>query len=263
MTAGSSSIDAACAPSQVLHLLYHEVRTAQADYSYAIDAATFQRHLDVCVGLSQTGPIRPEITFDDGHVSNIDTAAPALESRGLTARFFITAGWIGRSSYMNWAQISQLHRIGHHIGAHGWSHQLLTHCGDAQLQTELDRSRRTIEDKLGVPVTTMSLPGGRADRRVLSACRKAGYTHIFTSEPRVESSPLPFTIGRVNVLGSMQAQLIAQLFERNSAALGRLHTIHQVKSALKALLGDRLYEKLWATLNRAQFDPAAERETTP
>ena len=249
---------------QGLHLLYHEVRAVPADYSYVADAATFHQHLDLYVRLRETGPVRPEITFDDGHVSNFEIAAPALESRGLKAQFFITAGWIGnKSGYMNWPQVSGLQRMGHPIGAHGWSHRLLTHCPDAQLKDELSRSRRTIEDKLGVPITTMSLPGGRADRRVLEACRAAGYNHVFTSVPQLESFPLPFAVGRVNVLGTMQAEWIAHLFEPHSPALAKLRRRDRAKSALKSLLGDRLYEKLWARLNRSQLDPSEEREAMP
>ena len=75
--------------------------------------------------------IWPELTFDDGHISNIDLAAPILQSRNLKARFFITAGWTGtKPSYMGWPELRLLHSAGHSIGAHGWTHTLLTHCND-------------------------------------------------------------------------------------------------------------------------------------
>ena len=242
-----------------LHLLYHEVRPEPAEYSYAVDAATFHLHLDALGRLQETAA-RPFITFDDGHISNFDMAAPALEEGGFSAYFFITAGWTGtRPGYMDWGQVRELHRAGHRIGSHGWSHRLLTHCGDADLKDELVRSRGEVEDKLGVPVTTISLPGGRADRRVFKACQAAGYIHVFSSEPRTEALPLPFVVGRVNVMGTMDAKSIAALFRPNSPALARLHRRHQAKSALKAVLGDRLYERLWASLNRSEFDPATER----
>ena len=46
-------------------------------------------------------------------------------------------------------------------------------------------SRLTLEDKLGTLITTMSLPGGRADRRVLAACAEAAQAGL-SSVPRAE-----------------------------------------------------------------------------
>ena len=39
------------------------------------------------------------------------------------------------------------------------------------------------------PSPAMSLPGGRYNRHVLTACQQAGYTQIFTSIPRAEPNP--------------------------------------------------------------------------
>jgi peptidoglycan/xylan/chitin deacetylase (PgdA/CDA1 family) len=197
--------------------------------------------------------IWPELTFDDGHRSDVEIAAPILQARGLTARFFITAGWTGtKTGYMGWAEVRSLHEAGFSIGAHGWSHKLLTHCGDDELQMELVQSRLTLEDKLGSSVVTMSLPGGRSDRRVLAACAAAGYTQVYTSEPRAELLPLGTTVGRLNILGSMQPEWIATLFEPGSRVLSSLERRYRMKEAAKKLLGDRLYARLWAMVNRRE-----------
>src|SRR5665213_3419259 len=123
-------------PSRRLHLLYHELRSSEARYSYVTDAAMFRRHVDLYVRLRrETADLWPEITFDDGHVSNLELAAPILQSRGLTARFFITVGWTGtKPGYMGWPELRSLHQAGHSIGAHGWTHRLLTHCSERELQ---------------------------------------------------------------------------------------------------------------------------------
>jgi peptidoglycan/xylan/chitin deacetylase (PgdA/CDA1 family) len=176
-----------------------------------------------------------------------------LQSRELTARFFITAGWTGKKpGYMGWAELRSLHEAGFTIGAHGWSHKLLTHCSDAELQTELGRSRLTLEDKLGASVTTMSLPGGRYNRRVLAACADSGYTQVYTSVPRAESLPLGATVGRLNILGSMQPEWIAKLFQPDGRILRRLGRRYRMKEAAKALLGDRLYARIWALVSRKE-----------
>ncbi len=203
----------------------------------------------------------PEITFDDGHVSNHEIALPALAARNLTATFFLTAGWMAtRSGYMDWSQVRALHNAGQRIGAHGWSHTLLTHCDDAALHTELHTARLTLEDKLGTPITTMSLPGGRFDQRVLAACKAAGYTHVYTSVPTPNPQALPFLIGRLNLRNTTTVETLTQLLDTRSGALARLERQDKWKSTLKSTLGDRLYARLWAALNRQEAEPAPETE---
>lgn len=238
-----------------LYLLYHELRPGQSEYSYVIENNIFCSHLDKFLSIKNDGSLNlcPEITFDDGHMSNFEYAYPALHARGLKATFFITVGWTGhRSGYMGWQELRSLHAAGQQIGAHGWTHTLLTHCSEKQLCTELDNARLTLEDKLGAPVTTMSLPGGRYNRRVLDACQKAGYTNIYTSIPRSELTPLGPTVGRLNVRRDMKLDWLAGLFSPGSSALSRLGLQSQIKAAAQTLMGDRAYEKLWALLNRKE-----------
>ena len=241
-----------------LLLLYHEVRGSSSEYSYVTDAAMFRRHASLFAELQRGGDsLYPELTFDDGHTSNLGIAAPILGAQELTARFFITAGWTGtRPGFMGWSELRELAAAGHSIGAHGWSHKLLTHCSDAELETELKRARLTLEDGLGSPVKTMSLPGGRADARVLAACRLYGYTQIFTSEPKPEKLPLGGVVGRFNVRGDMQPEWLAELLRPRSGVLRGLERQHRLKSLAQSLLGDTLYAKLWALKNRKEVDAA-------
>jgi len=246
-----------------LYLLYHELRSSQTSYSYVTNISLFEKHIDLYVQLAaHNNPLLPEITFDDGHISNFTLAAPLLQARGLSATFFIAAGWTGtRAGFMGWNELQSLHQSGHTIGAHGLTHKLLTHCNERELQSELRDARLLLEDKLGTPITTLSLPGGRYNRRVLQACEEFGYTHIYTSIPKAESLPLGTTIGRLNLLGNMQPEWIAQLFTPDSKLLSHIEQKYRRKEAVKKLLGDRLYAKLWAMVNRheadADEDPAA------
>jgi peptidoglycan/xylan/chitin deacetylase (PgdA/CDA1 family) len=246
-------------PLRRLYLLYHELRDGGSDYSYVIDTRLFQAHMDLLAKLraatSSDAALWPEVTFDDGHVSNIDLAAPILQARGMTAHFFITVGWTGnRAGYMGWDQLRSLHTAGHTIGAHGWTHTLLTHCSDAELHTELGAARQELQDKLGAPVTTMSLPGGRSNAHVLAACAAAGYTHVFTSTPQAETMPLGPTVGRLNIRGDAQPEWMERLLDPASGVLAALQRNDKIKTAAKHLLGDRLYARLWALANRQQSE---------
>jgi peptidoglycan/xylan/chitin deacetylase (PgdA/CDA1 family) len=239
-----------------LTFLYHELRQEKSDYSYALEAGAFEQHVALFGQLRREirpGGVWPEVSFDDGHISNHELAAPALEGSGIVARFFITAGWTGqRAGYMGWRELRELQAAGHQIGAHGWTHTLLTHCSEKRLKEELARPRRELEDGLGVAVTSLSLPGGRGNRRVLAACRAAGYTQVFSSFPRAETIPAGWVMGRLNVRGDAGVPWLRKVLAEDGRALGRLAWQHRMKAAAKAVLGDRLYGRVWAAANRLE-----------
>jgi peptidoglycan/xylan/chitin deacetylase (PgdA/CDA1 family) len=244
-------------PQGRLYLLYHELRPSRSSYSYVVETEEFEKQVDLFRKLRDTeGPgLWPEITFDDGHISNFEFGLPVLESRAIKASFFITVGWTGqKQGYMGWQELRALHQAGQRIGAHGWSHALLTHCNPSELHRELVDARLTLEDKLGTSITTMSLPGGRYNRRILTACQEAGYTQIFTSIPRAEPDPPGPIVGRLNIRGDMSLEWITKLLQPASNLLDGLERQYQIKAAAKSLLGDRLYEKVWALLNRKESD---------
>jgi hypothetical protein len=246
-------------PPDRLYLLYHELRPTRSNYSYVVETGEFAKQVDLFLRLKlrdTRGPwLWPEVTFDDGHISNFEFALPVLQSHTIKARFFITVGWTGRRrGYMGWPELRALHQAGQLIGAHGWSHALLTHCTARGLHSELVDARLTLEDKLGTSITTMSLPGGRYNRRILTACQEAGYTQVFTSIPRAEPEPAGPTVGRLNIRGDMSLEWITKLLQPGSNLLSGLERQYQMKAAAKSLLGDRLYEKVWALLNRKETD---------
>jgi peptidoglycan/xylan/chitin deacetylase (PgdA/CDA1 family) len=251
-------------PQRRLYLLYHELRPKGSEYSYVLENEEFEKQLRLFVSLREKrNGLWPELTFDDGHISNFEYALPILQSQNVKALFFITVGWTGqRAGYMGWNELRSLHEAGQSIGAHGWTHALLTHCSKKDLEAELSRARMTLEDKLGTAITTMSLPGGRYNRQVLMACEAAGYTRIYTSIPRSEPSIPGGLIGRLNIRGDMTPEWIANVLDPESRALASLRRQYKVKEAAKAVMGDRIYEKVWALLNRKEpdIDEAAANE---
>ncbi len=249
---------------RALHLLYHELRPGGSRYSYVLDTGEFEKHVALFAQIRQdTGPhLLPELTFDDGHVSNFEFALPILKAHDFQARFFITTAWTGtRTGYMGWEELRELHKAGQKIGAHGWSHTLLTRCGNGELCEELTRSKQTLEDRLGAAINTMSLPGGRYNLRVLEACREAGYTSVYTSIPRAERVPPGDIVGRLNMRGDMKLDWIEDLLLLKGNILSRLERQYQIKATAQRLLGDRLYEKMWAVLNRKSDEAAGNEDS--
>ena len=245
---------------QTLHFLYHEIRAARSIYSYAIDSNEFEaqaKFLADRTHAADPSAVKPVITFDDGHLSNYEYALPVLARLNLAAHFFITTGWTGqRTEYMGWQELRALHNAGQHIGAHGWSHTLLTHCDRDALKHELVDSRRKLEDGLGTAVTTMSLPGGRSNKRVLDACWAAGYESVYTSEPRVEEAPPAGRLsGRFNLLSSSNVALLDELLVPHSRKLAANRRQYRIKRTINAVLGDALYARVWGLVNQQGDGP--------
>ena len=246
-----------------LFLLYHELRSTPSTYSYVTQTILFREHVQFFQTLQPTKSLKPEITFDDGHLSNLTEALPVLLEHKASARFFITAGWTGKKpGFMEASHLRQLHASGQQIGAHGFTHKLLTHCSPAELDQELRVARLTLEHILGAPVTTMSLPGGRFTQATLRACQEAGFAHVFTSSPKPESLPLSRCVGRLNLTGGTTVPWLRDLLDPSSGLLLRVERSSHLKSAAKRILGDGLYRRLWSLINREEPSPP-EQEGLP
>ncbi len=239
--------------SSSLFLLYHELRSTPSTYSYVTSTARFRDHVRLFQAPRPADSLRPEITFDDGHLSNLTEALPILLENNVSARFFITAGWTGRKiGFMEPGHLRQLHAAGQQIGAHGLTHKLLTHCSPAELDQELRVAKLSLEDTLGAPVTTMSLPGGRFTQAILEACWEAGFIQVFTSTPKAESLPLGRRVGRLNLRGDTTVAWLNDLLDPSTGTLLRLERADRIKSAAKRVLGDGLYRRLWSLVNREE-----------
>jgi len=245
---------------RALHLLYHELTARVAANSYQLQTDIFRSHLHQLFR-SGIARIRPCITFDDGHRSNYEQAAPALEDFGVKAMFFITVGWTSNApgDYMTWENLRSLQAAGHTIAAHGWSHKLFTHCDSAQLHREIVDAKAVLEDHLGTKITALSFPGGRTNQRATEAALGAGYTTLFTSQPQIEKLPLSTFVGRVNVRSDWDAKYMGSLFADDGHALHKLQRLDVIKKAAKGLLGDRLYSKVWSAVNRKEVEPESFR----
>ena len=255
------SVATECLRVPCVYLLYHRICRFPAKYSYNIEKGKFEQHVDV-VAQAWGDPnhrVSAEITFDDGHASDFEYAFPILAVRGVRAHFFITVGRIeNEPGYMRWQQVRRLCDAGHIIGAHGWSHALLTHCSQTELDHELRASRETLEDKLGIPVSSMSLPGGRYNRRVLAACREAGYARVFTSMPRLETAIQDFLVGRINISAHRSPDWICGLLQPHSRELAKVRRQYRIKRSARAILGDWAYERIWGVVTGRILDTEVE-----
>ena len=82
--------------------------------------------------------------------------------------------------YMDWRELADLSRAGMEIGAHTVTHRSLWTLPPAVAAREIARSKRAIEQRLGVPVTTFSYPFGHYLPAHLRMIEKAGFRAAVT-----------------------------------------------------------------------------------
>ncbi len=152
------------------------------------------------------------VTLDDGYLDNFDLALPVLEKYGIKATFFVTTGYLGQMFRHNageWpmmtsGQVRELESIGHEIGAHTISHPRLPELPRDVARTEIDGSRRTLEDLVGHDVTSFAYPYGAHDDAVRSLVAASGFAATVTTKAAlVERSPDWLALPRVWVSGSL------------------------------------------------------------
>jgi peptidoglycan/xylan/chitin deacetylase (PgdA/CDA1 family) len=215
--------------TEILVLCYHSVSSAWPA-STSVRPEDFERQIADLVGRGYRGTTfsgaltAPEservlaVTFDDAHRSVLELAAPAMARLGVPGTVFAptdhaTSGrpmawdgydvWLGTEHEaelrcMSWAELSGLVAQGWEVGSHTCSHPRLSRLADAEIEAELVESRRTCEERLGVPCRSIAYPYGDYDDRVLRAAREAGYS-FGASAPRSPAPSLPLAWPRVAV----------------------------------------------------------------
>lgn len=122
------------------------------------------------------------ITFDDGNVSDLVTAVPELQLRGLKAEFFVLTGRIGKPGSLDCDDIRALRDAGMRIGSHGVAHRDWAGLSVRELDYELIASKGGLEEICGQPVRSAAIPFGRYNAAVLAALRRADYAAAYSSD---------------------------------------------------------------------------------
>jgi hypothetical protein len=235
-------------------LAYHEFCETPVRDVYAVTRETFMLHALIA---SEYACAMDCMTFDDAHSSHFQIAAPVLQQLGITGIFFAPTAWIGcHDGIMTWRELRELNDAGHTIGSHTHTHPMLTTCGDRTLRNELKVSREMLEDLIGDEVSTISIPSGRVNARVLAACGEAGYRRVYTSRvgqylPASEHSPE--VIGRFVVRRTTTERTLRAFMEGRSGTCRRLRIESESKRVIKALVGDILYQRMWRFAVRSKL----------
>ena len=222
-------------------LMYHRIaddgpaglapyRTSPADFDaqlcllrrhgyYTLSAADLNTHLR----LRQPVPGRPVvITFDDAYADFASHAFPILESNDFTADVFVVTGKAGQTSdwdkvhgvapLMDWPEIERLSKLGIRFGSHMESHTSAAALGSEALLDEALRSKLTLEQKLGKPVSSIAMPYGVFDARVEQVLELCGYETAFSTEHGLAHLDSPrLHLPRLEVYGGLSLDEFARM----------------------------------------------------
>ncbi|KAG0035088.1 chitin deacetylase [Podila clonocystis] len=114
------------------------------------------------------------LTYDDGPFEVTRDLMSHLQSKKVSATFFIVG-----SRVLEYPDIlKELVAQGHHLGMHTWSHAGLTTLTNHQIVAEVRWSEKIIRDVTGLTMKYIRPPYGDTDNRVREILRQMGYSTV-------------------------------------------------------------------------------------
>jgi peptidoglycan/xylan/chitin deacetylase (PgdA/CDA1 family) len=170
------------------------------------------------------------IAFDDGYEDCYTEAAPVLSHYNFPAVIFPITNYIGkrntwepfflqhRFKHLSKAQLTELSTYDFEIGSHGKNHSYLPLLNSKALKSELEDSKKAIEDLIGREVITFCYPYGYFNKRSIEGVKKAGYNYAVAA-PRVllKETGNEYTIPKQSIYATDSLSMMAKkLKNRNS-----------------------------------------------
>ncbi|MES2475274.1 MAG: polysaccharide deacetylase family protein [Verrucomicrobiota bacterium] len=210
---------------------YHELAENQPETAMRIHTSKFRKQmetirqlglkvisLDEFTAWKNDGKEIPKksvmLTFDDGWKSVYTDAYPILKDFGYPFTIFLYKNYVdGGGKALTSQMIQEMIRNGATVGSHSVSHpypitvKTFRKKGpkayDGYLRKEMGESKRFLEAKFPVKVTTYAYPGGFYTEEMLTLSDEFGYHHGFTVLPGKIKRSLPDqTLPRYIVLGN-------------------------------------------------------------
>ncbi|KAF7732267.1 chitin deacetylase [Apophysomyces ossiformis] len=114
------------------------------------------------------------LTYDDGPTAATPALLDYLDSLKVKATFFVIGGQV-----IQYPEILQrIHKAGHEIGLHTWSHSMLTSQTTDQIVAELKWTELAVKEVIGVSPKFMRPAYGDMDNRVRDIVKQLGFIPV-------------------------------------------------------------------------------------
>lgn len=149
------------------------------------------------------------ITIDDGFLDVFEHALPLLQHHRAHAIVYLVSELLGKTN--EWQQrvgdvtmpLMDAHQVrdwlaaGQEIGSHTQTHPRLTELPPSKAKEELAASRKSLEDRFGVPIEHFCYPYGDWNETVRDLVQGAGYKTACTTDTGVNApGTSPFELKR-------------------------------------------------------------------
>jgi peptidoglycan/xylan/chitin deacetylase (PgdA/CDA1 family) len=160
------------------------------------------------------------LTFDDGFDETCEEASIILKKYRYPATFFLISNLIGhwadwlasRHSLVNWDGARSLVREGFAVGSHALTHRRLNQMSVQVAREEITRSKRILEDGLGVAVQSFAYPFGCWNMELRDIVSQSGYDAACTTECGFNGDKSEiFALRRIDINGKYSLSM----FERS------------------------------------------------
>ncbi len=140
-------------------------------------------------GESQLSPKGIVLTFDDGYEDFYAVAFPLLKKYNVKATIYIVNHFIGRKGYMTQKEIEEIiaSRLVE-VGAHTLDHIGLKGVSKATLEKQIVESKKELEDRFDINISTFAYPYGSFDTAAVSAVQEASFSAAVSVIPGVYHS---------------------------------------------------------------------------
>jgi peptidoglycan/xylan/chitin deacetylase (PgdA/CDA1 family) len=136
------------------------------------------------------------LTVDDGYKAGA-LAASHFEAHGFRGVYFVNPGSLGMRAFLSWDDLKALEAHGHVVASHTTDHPNLAKVPTNQdpatyaawVWGQLAGCRRTLEERLGHPVTALAWPFGAYNPALVRAAQRAGYTQIYSVSGGLNLAP--------------------------------------------------------------------------
>ncbi|KAG0214779.1 chitin deacetylase [Mortierella sp. GBA30] len=136
---------------------------------WSCDGCVHDTDIMTCPGQNHWG-----LTYDDGPSEATKELMQHLNSKKISATFFIVGSRVLEYPEILKDEIAQ----GHHIAMHTWSHAGLTTLTNEQIVAEVRWTEKIIRDVTGLTMKYIRPPYGDCDNRVREILRQMGYSTV-------------------------------------------------------------------------------------
>ena len=187
---------------------YPELFVPQADFEqqmawlhdHGYEAVTLRQVEDSWAGHGELPPKPVVVSFDDGYRSQFVAGFLVLHRYRWPGVIDLIAGSQGDD--LPTADVKKMLGAGWELASHTVNHLDVSTLDQAQLATEIEGSKRMLEQRFGVKVTNFCYPAGHYDAAAIAELRRAGYAGATTELPGLADRQNPYALARLEITNS-------------------------------------------------------------